>query len=200
MPVLLFTCNMEKGVVDLFKHLVGVGPSGTRRFECMYFCPISTARPSLAGVTSGREVLVSKAEAEGYALPELLQLHDEVVSGLGEDDEASRSPALAWLCSLRTVWVSLCLYHYRRSGPQVQPGVIAEEAARVWASVRVRASVQEVLAELPTLALAAEGEGVPSSEGGGQEGAARQSGRRVQLLVTGSLYLIGDVLSLCAAS
>lgn len=155
--ILLFHCSHEKGVLDLFKPLVYKNSSP--RFDHVFFCPSSSARPSVLTLTSSEGILEQHALSEGYDLPKLLACLRKVQEG----QKVEADKALVWHETLREVYTSLLLYGNQSTKDHVE--VVATLETALYHRIKILEPIE---------------------------------GGELSVLVTGSLYLAGDVLATLA--
>lgn len=178
---LIFHCNTEKVVVDLLKHLVWDHTSQAPRFEVVCFCPVSLSRPTLAEEV-GAEAIISRQSEEEDSLPVagLLPLLP-TARDLAAPQPSCETP-LPWQRSLAEVWRVLELYYHRRAKEVKDEGhhdgKTLQSPLRS-ARITIQHSMEAALHHLNTT-------GTP--------------GKPFHVLVTGSLYLVGDALSAVSES
>lgn len=196
--VLVFNCGEEKTVPDLLGHLVArkttgpEGDDGPLRFDVVLFCPVASAKPTLAQTRPARAMLLEGPGEGGreVSLSYAQQLDREALTGLcdaveEEKRRGAETPSLPWQHALRNTWRVLQAYHLS-TGQQPPPQkddnakgtnnwAARLEAGDQAARTIVKPSVGDALEEIK--AMMADGEALP-----------------LDVLVTGSLYLVGNVL------
>jgi folylpolyglutamate synthase len=174
--VLIFNCGEEKTVPDLLSHLViNRKRHAAFRFDVVLFCPVASAKPTLAHARAARVLLLEEGEEGAYArkldqatLRSLCDALDEKKKGQTEN--------LQWQRALRDTWRVLQAYHMKTQQQQQQE---EEEKEADWIE---RADRQTRTAVLPSVVSALE------------EIKAMLNVETLEVLVTGSLYLVGNVL------
>ena len=181
---LIFHCNTEKVVVDLFKHLVWDTQTDRPRFHHVCFCPVSSSRPTLADVVGADAIICRKSEeGDTHALPtdRLISLLPTVMTAWPTTgcNSSTDGHDLPWQSSLAQVWKALVLHHLIARNVRSQGGktqLAPEKIQSLLASgeggvITILPSMSEALASL-------------QSTTPGQ----------LHVLITGSLYLVGDAL------
>ncbi|CEG45217.1 folylpolyglutamate mitochondrial-like [Plasmopara halstedii] len=156
--VLIFTIHHERNVAQLFESLL------TLHFDYVYFCPTSSARPSLAKVHTFSEALIIggfQHVIDNYSSEELVML---------DDVESERHP---WQTTLSRIWSALLKFH--TMGGQSK-------------CVAIKDSVMDCIHELRALSQ----EGATFFTEG--RIATDEGWEKWSVLVTGSLYLCGETL------
>jgi len=178
---LVFHCNTEKVVIDLFKHLVWDHVHHKPRFHHVCFCPVTSSRPTLADVVGAEAIIQRKSEGGiAHALPptdRLLPLLPVVKSMWPNDSPSIGSEDAPWQSSLAEVWKTLVLYHLaQRAGKKDD---ISPEDSR---GLLIGGHGQNVIRVLPSMSKA-----MASLQEAGTD-------VPIHVLVTGSLYLVGDAI------
>lgn len=185
---LVFHCGEEKAVGELLGHLVGgTAPQEWPRFGLVVFCPVASARPTLATVRPAMELLLGTgavAAADGGGDGTLAALCDALEEAEANEKQGGQEQQ-PWQRALRGAW--RVLQAAQLLGANQSPlDPAAARALLAAADARTRTAV------CPSVAAALEEVAGVVGEGQGQ-------GRPPpEVLVTGSLYLVGNVLSLVA--
>ena len=183
---LVFHCGEEKAVGELLGHLVGGAPEQQPqqpRFELVVFCPVASARPTLATVRPARELLLTgtaAGDATRTALCDALEEEEATEPQAAEKGEAGGQP---WQRALRGAWRVLQAAQLLGDGPSRM--TLDPAAAR---ALVAEADAQTRTVVCPSVAAALQEVAPPAGEGRPPP----------EVLVTGSLYLVGNVLSLVA--
>lgn len=202
--VLIFNCGEEKTVPDILSHLI-MTPEGTPRFALVLFCPVASAKPTLAHARPPGVLLLEEGGEEGYArqlgeqgrlrgLCEVVEMEKEKEKERKGEDGGSGGGAssmllLPWQNALRDTWRVLQAYHTQAQteAQKEGPSSFATDIQAVDEVTRtmVKPSVAAALEEIQRFAL---------GKGGEDKGKGAAPLPPVQVLATGSLYLVGNVL------
>jgi len=174
--VLIFNCGEEKTVPDLLSHLVvNRKTPAALRFDVVFFCPVASAKPTLAHARAARVLLLEEGEEGAYAR----QLDQATLRSLCDALEGKaeeRPESLQWQRALRDTWRVLQAYPMKMQKQQQEQ---QQEEQEDWIG---RADQQTRTTVLPSVAAALE------------EIKAMLAVEPLEVLVTGSLYLVGNVL------
>lgn len=176
---LVFHCGEEKAVGELLGQLVGGAPEQQPqqpRFGLVVFCPVASARPTLAKVRPARELLLTGTAAGDETLAAICDALEEEATEKGE------ASGQEWQWALHGAWRVLQAAH-----------LLDGSSSRTLDSAAARSLLAEADAHTRTVVC-------PSVAAALKEVAARAGEGRPppEVLVTGSLYLVGNVLSLVA--
>eukprot|EP00624_Nannochloropsis_granulata_P000968 evm.model.NODE_14286_length_23795_cov_21.451103.9 len=186
--VLIFNCGEEKTVPDLLSHLMnhratavvaGTTPApeefASLRFDTVLFCPVASAKPTLAHARAARVLLLEEGEEGAYAR----QLDQTMLRSLCEALDAKvevQLEGLQWQQALRDTWRILQAYHIKKWELEQEQ---EQEQEADWID---RADRQTRTAVFPSVAAAL------------KEIKDMLAVEPLEVLVTGSLYLVGNVL------
>lgn len=174
---LIFHCNTEKVVVDLLKHLVWDRKANSPRFSWVCFCPVSLSRPTLAEEV-GADAIISRQTQEEAS--EERPPTDHLLSLLPTARRTlpPQGHTLPWQSSLSEVWRAMEIYESTNRGGSsggMSPQDVDIASSSITTQVTVQPSMKAALDYLNE--------------------AARGGDKLMHVLVTGSLYLVGDALA-----
>lgn len=192
--VLLFNCGEEKNVPDLLSYLLNHRATAVviasvseepafLRFDTVLFCPVASVKPTLAHARAARMLLLEEGEEGSYAR----QLDQTMLHSLCEALDAKAEvqlEGLQWQQALRDTWRILHAYHLKKwaqeqKQKQEQEEEQEQEQETDWID---RADRQTRTAVFPSVAAVLE------------EIKDMLAVEPLEVLVTGSLYLVGNVL------
>jgi hypothetical protein len=179
--VLLFHCGEEKAVGELLRHLIFAGREP--RFGLVFFTPVASARPTLAAVRPARDLVLAGVAGQGGGdggddSEAARRRLEALCDALEAEEEEEGMPGTPWQWALRGAW--RVLQAAALDGPVDTPEGARALLARADAATETRTcgGVGGALGELRAMG---------SGDGGGE-------GPLPEVLVTGSLYLVGNVL------
>jgi len=202
---LLFYCGEGKTAPELLAHLVTLGSATSStpysKFSLAFFCPVDCAKPTLSRARSARALLLEHNEGFSHAR----QLDQSVLHALCDAVEnmnaqnSSNTPSLLWQQTLRDTWRILSAYHlfaqdkesenesisgigFSDSNAEVREGGHGGRVTK-WSSWIEQADQQTRSKVFPSVAAAM------------GEIDAMTNIEPFDVLVTGSLYLVGNVLN-----
>jgi folylpolyglutamate synthase len=172
MIVLVFSCSHERNAVELLELLCRTG-----LFQMAVFARPDSEKPSATGKPTARALLAQNG----------VTYRPELQVTRNENDDTTAGPALpSWQDSLATIWKHLMTMNGCErvgEGTVASPGPMVRADGRQNRDDKVLSSVS-----VPEALQALREQGDLSPTG------ARKT-RHVRILVTGSLYLVGSVLS-----
>lgn len=186
---LFFHCGEEKAVGELLGHLVGGAPEQQPpeqqpRFGLVVFCPVASARPTLATVRPARELLLTGPTAGDAILAALCDaLEEEEATEPQAAERKGEASGQPWQRALRGAWRVLQAAQLLDDGRSQT--ILDPTAAR---ALLAEADAQTRTVVCPSVAAALQEVAPPAGE----------KRPPPKVLVTGSLYLVGNVLSLVA--